>query len=351
MGNQKEIDQFDRMLREQMQDFQPAPPPGVISQVISGAGATATTSATGFSILSKWMIGLGIVAITSGSIYFITQPQAEITTAPTPASSQEPTSRPESIVRDPHQAETTLPISPLSEQGSEFTPASPQPTAKNESPSGTHLTEPSHSPGSNNTITTHTETGIEKNISANGKPEHSHASKPVQRIPPPVAPEFGYQWIDENRIVLSLKKNGTGQLQMQINGQTSEMTPEDGSIIALEKEGFPTQILFSALRGNQKDSFMMKIQYPLEDGLKIPNAFTPDGDGINDVYSIAAPIYMEHSFKVFDQNHRLIFEGHEWNGEDAGKPAEPGTYFVMVQYKTPSSSWLSKQFNIQLIRK
>jgi len=56
----------------------------------------------------------------------------------------------------------------------------------------------------------------------------------------------------------------------------------------------------------------------------LPNAFTPDGDGINDLFGEGLHI------TIFNRWGQLIFEGTEgWNGTHQGKNVSPGTYYYI----------------------
>ena len=75
--------------------------------------------------------------------------------------------------------------------------------------------------------------------------------------------------------------------------------------------------------------------------LEIPNAFTPNGDGINDMWTFGK--LKENRFrypalqvKVFDQTGRLVFDSpigypQEWDGKFEGKTLPTNTYYYIIQ--------------------
>jgi gliding motility-associated-like protein len=76
------------------------------------------------------------------------------------------------------------------------------------------------------------------------------------------------------------------------------------------------------------------VYYPLE----MPNAFTPNGDGKNDVFRIPPSISLEIKvFTVYDRWGMQVFEtansGIGWDGTFAGHPQPPGTYVWQIQYQ------------------
>ena len=85
--------------------------------------------------------------------------------------------------------------------------------------------------------------------------------------------------------------------------------------------------------------------------LKIPNTFTPNGDGLNDLFEI-------HGLELFPQNNLIVFNrwGNEvykaspykgdWNG---GNLAE-GTYYYVFEVKLYNNHWQTFKGYITLIR-
>lgn len=70
--------------------------------------------------------------------------------------------------------------------------------------------------------------------------------------------------------------------------------------------------------------------------LFVPNSFTPNGDGINDVFRIPPGIPIElKTFAVFDRWGNAVFttknpaEG--WNGKNKSKPAPAGVYVYLIE--------------------
>lgn len=69
--------------------------------------------------------------------------------------------------------------------------------------------------------------------------------------------------------------------------------------------------------------------------LFVPNAFTPNGDGINDVFRIETRLFTDLDIQIFDRWGKLIFESgnlnFEWPGTDArGEPAAEGVYTYKI---------------------
>jgi gliding motility-associated-like protein len=73
------------------------------------------------------------------------------------------------------------------------------------------------------------------------------------------------------------------------------------------------------------------------DVIFVPNAFTPNGDGLNDLLTPKAFFFIQSiQFRVFNRWGQELFVSNSlnegWNGFIKGKQAEPGLYIWQVQY-------------------
>jgi gliding motility-associated-like protein len=87
--------------------------------------------------------------------------------------------------------------------------------------------------------------------------------------------------------------------------------------------------------------------------LYIPNAFTPNGDGLNDMFGAAGQGISEFSMQVFNRWGNLIFESNDirkqWDGTYKGEKAELGVYVYKVSAKGPKSYEIRKTGSITLV--
>ncbi len=72
--------------------------------------------------------------------------------------------------------------------------------------------------------------------------------------------------------------------------------------------------------------------------IAVPNAFSPNGDGINDVWNIEAlDTYPESETMVFNRYGQVVFHtrgyGKPWDGNFGGKPLPSGTYYYTIDRK------------------
>lgn len=86
----------------------------------------------------------------------------------------------------------------------------------------------------------------------------------------------------------------------------------------------------------------------------IPNAFTPNGDGLNDWFGPLGKVPAEFSMQVFDRNGTLFFKSSstyiKWDGKVNGIVQPNGIYVYLVQYKDIRGNWILKNGTVALLR-
>ena len=89
----------------------------------------------------------------------------------------------------------------------------------------------------------------------------------------------------------------------------------------------------------------------------IPNAFTPNGDGINDIFTIRGILksqFESYDLKVFDRWGQIIFTSSNpddgWDGKFRSSLCEIGTYYWLLKYKILSKDFDVLKGDITLIR-
>lgn len=95
--------------------------------------------------------------------------------------------------------------------------------------------------------------------------------------------------------------------------------------------------------------------------LNIPSAFTPNGDGRNDVfYVLGGPAgLIIKELAVFDRWGVRVFQAHDapagdrsygWNGQEGGSPAPAGTYVYILSVRLPDGRQQQSKGTVLLIR-
>ena len=87
----------------------------------------------------------------------------------------------------------------------------------------------------------------------------------------------------------------------------------------------------------------------------LPNAFTPNGDGLNDVF-FPTPVGIQSTeyFRVFDRFGKLMYQTKAWlqgwDGKLKGKPASSGTYVWMIKGIDKNGSVIEMKGTVVLLR-
>jgi gliding motility-associated-like protein len=99
------------------------------------------------------------------------------------------------------------------------------------------------------------------------------------------------------------------------------------------------------------------VKFRILDGptFYVPNAFTPDGDGLNDIFR---PVYVGiqklNYFRVYDRYGLIVYEtniiGNGWNGFFRSKPQIMGNYVYVVSAVDKNNNTIVKKGNVVLIR-
>ncbi|MBL7683008.1 MAG: gliding motility-associated C-terminal domain-containing protein [Flavipsychrobacter sp.] len=90
------------------------------------------------------------------------------------------------------------------------------------------------------------------------------------------------------------------------------------------------------------DSTRVKF-LPCDKCIHVPNAFTPNGDGVNDKFVVIqdCPIKSYH-IRIFNRWGEQVFEARDvrqqWTGTETGLFAEQGTYIYIIEYTAESNN-------------
>jgi gliding motility-associated-like protein len=94
--------------------------------------------------------------------------------------------------------------------------------------------------------------------------------------------------------------------------------------------------------------------------LFIPNAFTPDGDNVNDVFMVRGTgIARVKSFRIFNRYGEVVFEKYNfqpntpaygWDGSIKGKQGMPAVYVYLAEVVCENGTEYKKNGNVTLLR-
>lgn len=101
------------------------------------------------------------------------------------------------------------------------------------------------------------------------------------------------------------------------------------------------------------DTLLVRIQHEWD--IAVPNVFSPNGDGQNDVlHPILVGIDRFRFFKVYNRLGQLMFETSDshsgWDGTHKGKPAGPETYIWVTEGYDKLGGFIRRTGNVTLVR-
>jgi gliding motility-associated-like protein len=100
------------------------------------------------------------------------------------------------------------------------------------------------------------------------------------------------------------------------------------------------------------DRKLFKVTFKLcPCGLHMPNAFTPNSDGLNDVFK---PVFecspKEYQLKIYDRYGSIVFESNQsnegWNGKKRQNELPVGIYMWMIKYQHPGTKEMIRKTGI-----
>lgn len=91
-----------------------------------------------------------------------------------------------------------------------------------------------------------------------------------------------------------------------------------------------------------------------ESSIFVPNTFTPNGDGNNDILYVRSYLLNDIYFAVYNRWGEIVFETNDkhkgWDGVYKGKPVDIGVFGYYVKARCPNGKELFKKGNVTLIR-
>jgi len=92
----------------------------------------------------------------------------------------------------------------------------------------------------------------------------------------------------------------------------------------------------------------------LSDEVFIPNSFSPNGDGKNEIFRAYGTGISGINMKVFNQWGELLYEGNDvgtgWDGKQKGKVQPMGVYFYVMKIKLTTGTESIRKGSVNLLR-
>jgi gliding motility-associated-like protein len=122
-------------------------------------------------------------------------------------------------------------------------------------------------------------------------------------------------------------------------------TSETTDAITVNQEGTYSVRVF-IIGGNCPKNLTTNVISICEANLFVPSAFSPNGDGNNEIFQVYGEDIVQYDFRIFDRWGELIFVSTDlsqsWDGHYKGKVVEEGVYVWKVVYYGKTENGLSK---------
>jgi gliding motility-associated-like protein len=116
-------------------------------------------------------------------------------------------------------------------------------------------------------------------------------------------------------------------------------------------------VLYASMDGRcwGKDSITISFANCTND-IRFPNAFSPNGDGKNDTYKVAAPVELvNYQLIIYNRWGQVLFKTTDptagWDGTISGKRQPSGTYIWQCRYQLKGNETKVKKGSLLLIRR
>lgn len=114
--------------------------------------------------------------------------------------------------------------------------------------------------------------------------------------------------------------------------------------------------LFATDEGGCTDVFRLMVEVTMQASLYVPNAFTPDNDGINEVFRAYGPELDDFNLRIFNRWGDQVFESNDmergWNGDSKGSGyyAQNDVYVWMISFTNSRGQREQQTGHVVLIR-
>ena len=102
------------------------------------------------------------------------------------------------------------------------------------------------------------------------------------------------------------------------------------------------------------DTAVVPIYINPETTIYVPNAFTPNGDGTNEIFLPVVRDVRRYTFSVFDRWGQIIYETNDplkgWDGTVKNVKAQSDVYIYLIKYMDQQYLWYEKRGHFSLLR-
>ncbi|MES2559346.1 MAG: gliding motility-associated C-terminal domain-containing protein [Bacteroidota bacterium] len=174
----------------------------------------------------------------------------------------------------------------------------------------------------------------------------------------PVA-DFNYEYQNEriyageDTVKFLNKSNGGNQYMWEITSEFTDTTINPKNIY--DNPGFynVTLVTIDTATGCE-NRITKRLEVRVRERLFVPNAFTPDGDGLNDFFHVSITNIVEFEVIIFDRWGSILYKSNDpyfkWDGTYQNEPVQADVYGFLITGKGYHGKVFSEQGTVTLLR-
>jgi gliding motility-associated-like protein len=157
-------------------------------------------------------------------------------------------------------------------------------------------------------------------------------------------------------LIVDLSNSGTGKTNNWIYGDGKKGKPESNPVHVFEAPGIYSIILTSTNSNGEIGLDSIKVEVTGGSSVSyIPKEFSPNGDGVLDVFVFQTKNIASMKAKIFDKKGTVVYESAstdaKWDGKDLqGKDAKVGIYFYIINAEGVDGKKYEPKGSINLTR-
>lgn len=172
----------------------------------------------------------------------------------------------------------------------------------------------------------------------------------IEAFPDEVAVTLG------NSVELSVFANSDDVTYEWITTDTASIGDTSLAVVTVTPTAPGSMVYYIEVTGENgctaTDSVLVEVE--LTDVIAVPNAFSPNGDGHNEMLKVLGPGITSMRFIIYNRYGQLVFESTNqeigWDGKHNGVNVDPGVFAWYLEYTLSNSSTGILKGNVTLIR-
>lgn len=177
---------------------------------------------------------------------------------------------------------------------------------------------------------------------------------PVTALFSPNPNEDCIPWASQPIELIDFSQNGLSGFWDLGTGQTSAYIPGEQVFTSFDQAGEYTVSLVIFNEGDCPASFEMGLCVLPATPIFIPDIFSPNDDGLNDMLYVRGPGIVDMTFMVYDRWGERVFTSHHpdhgWDGRFRGRDMPSGSYPWLLQVRLNDGSSRELRGNVKLVR-